>query len=1144
MPIFLKDPTASDGALKKYDDPELAQQAIARLGYVEASEQEVEQRTIERQYGDRNVGSFMRAAGAGAFDAAVAPARLAGALGATLVGAENKDPLGHFASGREFMANLAAVTSELTGGDNAEKAYRDFTEEARNLARANPWASTTGYMAGSVVGGLGLSGASAKLGQAAASAAASGTLGRLAASRVGQAAAQGVVEGGVEGATLAIGEAGEQAWISNEKLTSEQVLGTVGLGALIGGGAGGALYGTGAIYQGAKAGARKAAGDATERASQLFGPRATASSEVVEEVGARALGAKTASGFGKAAKDAAEWLRNKVEQGQAVSTGADIEAIQKYGGTRWDGEAIRGRDLYINRDAIVESAKKDFNQSLTELSNAAEPVIEEYWRFGQKKAHVAANLSDNAAVQLAEARTQADALESMLVPLRKPGAKPKGKPAPIDRERFVSEHPDIDDAGRAALDDELDDEIRETLESIGKEKAKEGDRAWQRAEQDVLQERVHRTSADRAQASPDSPEGAMRAEVGSPGTLAEVDRYTSRLLGQIRKTQDPAEAYMLLDSAKRGLQRYADTTGKAATNMARRNPERSYGARKLSDYLERFQEPLRQSLENEAVWGKAGLNQRALNEAGKRYIDSGKLFNQRFMRTESVGYRGLGASRVPNENATSTFLERLGLAENAPVEQYLRAHLRSTDDFLGAIGESLDIGEKAALVGAAKQRSEALRTILDKLEGNVKVANQVKAVLDADSGAMGIGGAKTIVGSILGGGAGALAGFAADAVTSPGRMMRNAIGVQRLARRFNVDLEKGLDNAFARAERREAPKPPPGAPAAAKPKGQVEPDPVPGVDDEVFKDEVSGVRPRIDPATVAGGVALVGAGAAAGGAADDEGGAVAGAVAAPLMGRAALRKLARGGLGLAKAGAAHVTPAGVAVPLSLRAFMGDKTDKQDAFKARAAEVLGATDNMGEAIRNRVTEGMAELQEDFPGFANGLTNGATRAALFLESKLPRSYQAQVPGAKGRSTRPVADHDIAKFARYWGAVNDPVSVLHDLGQGTMTSEQVEAMKAVYPELWTEISGKLLDRAARADQAGRRLPAQLRSQIGRFVGFEPEPAFRSSVVSTLEQARGERDQKAAQGAPGGARQPIGNLGASASTLTQQVNARAAAG
>lgn len=1098
MPIFLRDPKDTSGQLRRFEDEADARRAIIDFGWEQASPQEIEQRTLERQYGDRDVAAFGRAAAAGVVDAAVAPVRLAGVLGATLTGQDNKDPFGELLSGRNVTRDLAGLATELAGGGNQETAARQYEEESRAIARANPWSSTAGYIGGNIAGGFGLSGAAGSLGKAAASAAASSVLGRTAAR---QAAIAAITGGAAEGAALSTGQLGEEAFIADHKLTSEQVLGALGWGTLLGGGIGGGLYGAGAIYRGGKRLVGGAADAASESARQLFGgPTVSASAETVNEVGERVLGVKPGPDFASKAKDALNYLRDQAENAQAASTAVSPEGIKKYGGLRWDSSARRGRDLYLERDAIIEGAKKDFAADLTAHGNSVDAIADEVFKVAPKKERIAQRLSDNVDGQLAEARAQADALEERLLPIRQPG-KPKraagagGKEA-IDREAYLET---FQAEAREQIESELDDEISDLLETMGGQ-SKPGSKAWRRAEQQVLHERVApQVDQAAAQAPVDPRVGALVGEVGHPATLREIDTFFSRQLSKIRETADPAEAYVLLDRTKAAAQKWADSLGRFANGGGGGgrpiSPEKIQGARRLAEHLDSMQEPLRQSLMNEGVWGAAGADQRTINALATRYIESSKIFNQRFMTTESVGYMGKSATRIARDDRVGGFLDRMGKASNVADERYLRAHLKTSRDFSEAIHEAVDLGEKAPMLEKLRASEAKLSATLDKLDHTVSVANQIDEVLKADSAGVGSAG-KTLLGAMLGGAPGALLGLGADVATNPGRMMRMAIGIQRVAKRFDVRMDEALDGLFEKkAPTPHEPPPSSGVKGAVADEGE-----------EVFKDEVSGVRPR------------------------------------PEAKPAAQPAAGAGALGEMPVQRGELNAKGGAVPLALSVFLGEHTDKQKAFAERAREIYEATADLGEGVRQVVTRDLGDVQQSFPQFSNALVGGLTRGAIFLESKLPRSYRAAAPGAQGRSTRPVADHDIAKFARYWSAVHDPVSVLTDMQLGMVTAEQIEAVRTVYPELWVNLSQRLLERAAKADADGRRIPMQTRRQMGRFAGVQIEPAFRTSVLDLIDQARGARDQEQAQGGQNLRRSQPLNLAKTAGPESTQIQQRQA--
>lgn len=1088
MPVFI-DPRSGE----RYESvpEEDAERARSEFGLIPEAEHQLQQ-----QYGDQGGRAFLNSAAAGAIDAAVAPVRLgselaqaaAGGLGADGVAQE----LGAFnqqIQGRQVLENLNAVLGELTGQGNAEAIGQRYSEEARAIAEANPNWSTAGYVGGQLAGSVasGLTGAASQLGKAASSAATSSALGRSALALA--------TEGAAEGAILASGEATEAAFIHNEKLTSEQMMASIGLGALIGGGAGGTLgaagYGAGAVYRGG----RRAADAAGDRLRRVFGPRTTASAETVAEVASQGLGVNVTKAEGGRLKTMLESLRDKAEETQSAMTDANLGDLQAVGAGRWDSGAIKARDAYANRDVIRDQAKADLHQGLQAFSDASEPVVDEIRYNGLKLEHIRQNVTGDAGAQLAEARKQADKLESMLTPMRKPGSAAKtakatreaGKAEPIDREAFVQT---FDELERPAIDDALDDEIREALEELGEDTA-EGTRKWKKMEQSILRDRVEsatrRASPEVAAAGADPAEGRLRGELGSPAVLDEVDSFVARNMAAIRKTDDPAVAYSLLDQTKRALQKYSDQAGRSAEALTATSPERSLLARKRSDYLERFQEPLRQSLESAEVWGKQGTNQRAINAAVTRHMEGKKAFDAQFI-SRTQGYRGLGSTRTVREEATRGFVNRFGLSENQANEQFLRAQLRSTLDVLSAIDGALELGEKKALVAQARAQSEKLGGMLDGLSTNVRDINRVERLIKADGedGVM----SKALVGSLIGGPVGAAVGAAADLVLSPGKQVRQAIAVQRMARRFGVDMESAVDRVFGQGKKVETKAVAEAAAPAVDVAGVA--NDVDSLADEA--DEISGVQPIPTEAP---------------------------SPAAAARGRA-------------PASASRATAA--AVPIAMVAFMGGHDDKQVAFKQRAQQIQAATANMGERLRGVVDEDLGDVAQDFPRLGSALVNGMTRGAMFLESKLPQSYRAAAPGAIGRSTRPVADHDIAKFARYWGAVNNPVSVLQDMSLGIVTDEQIEAVRAVYPELHVKLSERLLERAAEADAAGERLPMQTRLQLGRFVGVQIEPAFRPSVLDLLDQARQERESQQ----PRPSSPP--NLAASMGPESMQIQQRAA--
>lgn len=195
--------------------------------------------------------------------------------------------------------------------------------------------------------------------------------------------------------------------------------------------------------------------------------------------------------------------------------------------------------------------------------------------------------------------------------------------------------------------------------------------------------------------------------------------------------------------------------------------------------------------------------------------------------------------------------------------------------------------------------------------------------------------------------------------------------------------------------------------------------------------------------------------------------------------------------------------AAMAAPLAL--FMGKETDAQAAYRKRAKEILDANAEYGTRVRARVEETLGELAPQAPKLAASMTTTATRGAQFLASKLPaptvnaRSFTPSKP-------MPVSSVDIDKFAKYWAAVSNPMSVLESLKVGRLTPEQVEALQVVYPELYQSVRIKVVERLGELDRKGTFIPYRSRLELDMLLGLAGagEPTVSPQMVQLFQQIR----------------------------------------
>jgi hypothetical protein len=104
----------------------------------------------------------------------------------------------------------------------------------------------------------------------------------------------------------------------------------------------------------------------------------------------------------------------------------------------------------------------------------------------------------------------------------------------------------------------------------------------------------------------------------------------------------------------------------------------------------------------------------------------------------------------------------------------------------------------------------------------------------------------------------------------------------------------------------------------------------------------------------------------------------------------------------------------------------------------------------------------------------------------------------------------------FARYAAAAEDPDSIVDRLAAGSITPEDAEVMREVYPEKYAQITAHI---AAHLPELRASLPYQRRLALSIFSGVPVDPAMHPEVLSVLQ---AQFDPGARRDAGGAARCP----------------------
>ena len=103
---------------------------------------------------------------------------------------------------------------------------------------------------------------------------------------------------------------------------------------------------------------------------------------------------------------------------------------------------------------------------------------------------------------------------------------------------------------------------------------------------------------------------------------------------------------------------------------------------------------------------------------------------------------------------------------------------------------------------------------------------------------------------------------------------------------------------------------------------------------------------------------------------------------------------------------------------------------------------------------------ADLQNGAPSTTGTIASTVVNAAKFLDSKAPKNPYEGMPGSVAPQWQP-NQVDLDRFNRYKEAVEAPAKALQNMAAGYISPEQVEAIKAVYPAMYTQLQEKISER-----------------------------------------------------------------------------------
>lgn len=170
--------------------------------------------------------------------------------------------------------------------------------------------------------------------------------------------------------------------------------------------------------------------------------------------------------------------------------------------------------------------------------------------------------------------------------------------------------------------------------------------------------------------------------------------------------------------------------------------------------------------------------------------------------------------------------------------------------------------------------------------------------------------------------------------------------------------------------------------------------------------------------------------------------------------------------------------------------IGDKT-----VKAKVPESLSDNDDK---IKDKITEyannpslfldemdkRTQNLYQNAPGVAASFHEAASKATMYLYGKLPK-----VPEKKplGRPYK-ISQADIAKFNKSLIAIHNPTIILEQIISGTVSRDSFDAVKTVYPAIFSKMQHEALNHITDADEDKiKKMPYRIKLGLSMLLGSD---------------------------------------------------------
>jgi len=198
---------------------------------------------------------------------------------------------------------------------------------------------------------------------------------------------------------------------------------------------------------------------------------------------------------------------------------------------------------------------------------------------------------------------------------------------------------------------------------------------------------------------------------------------------------------------------------------------------------------------------------------------------------------------------------------------------------------------------------------------------------------------------------------------------------------------------------------------------------------------------------------------------------------------------------------------------SLAAFEGEQPkNKEQAFQNIQKNLQELKADPSKLLERTVKAGSV-ISQYAPQTATVVGERLVRAVDFLDQKIPKpNHEAPSLTAYSRPFTP-SSMQLAQFERYLQVIENPLSVMEDLEQGTLTREHVQALQQVYPMFYNRLREFMSERL---QDYSEPLSYSKRVQVSILLDLVGDDSLIGKNIAALQSNLQPGEQEQASGQP----------------------------